>query len=527
MFFDRNNMTFFFTTGNQKVVPGYFCGNGATPASCTAAGISGVTVPMIRTGAQNAGWQLGGAPGYPGTPSLPCVVFGLPSTACPAAQGGTLSVAALDAFAVFAGSPTSYPPQFLSGPCTLDPITQAPTGACGVGSGGIQKNGGLPYAEQASLEIDRQISHGLTIDIAYLYVNSNDLVRGNNLNVPCPLGTSKPNNPYYAQGWLDPSGSLTPCAGTPTLGPFGLGPIFGTLTNPSGLEFGVPSAGNPAPTVSGGLLDYNNNVAYARYNGLTLTAIERLGNYFNLTANYTYSHTIDNGNFTTFINLPPDQFDYAAEQANSNQDLRHRFVTNFTANTPTHGWYRNFVISSIITLQSGSPFTLFPGSDVLGDLAGLSTDRVGGSPIVGNCPSVQNCRTMVPRNTYIGDPLYAWDFHLGRFFQLRENLRMDLAVDAFNLLNRANVEEVQSVYGSPVFCGSPAAIPRHYGDNLTRAIQAGSISCGAQQAAGAPPAWLAIGALPVSIPNSPNPVFGTPRTMLNPRQFQFSARFQF
>ena len=33
---------------------------------------------------------------------------------------------------------------------------------------------------------------------------------------------------------------------------------------------------------------------------------------FNLTANYTYSHTIDNGNFTTFINLPPNQFDYSS-----------------------------------------------------------------------------------------------------------------------------------------------------------------------------------------------------------------------
>ena len=97
----------------------------------------------------------------------------------------------------------------------------------------IQRNARLPYAEQASLQIDRQLGKGLTIEAGFLFVGAHKLVRGNNINVPCPAGTSKPNNPYYAQGLLDPSGSLTPCAGTPTLGPFGLGPFFGYLNNPA------------------------------------------------------------------------------------------------------------------------------------------------------------------------------------------------------------------------------------------------------------------------------------------------------
>jgi len=33
--------------------------------------------------------------------------------------------------------------------------------------------------------------------------------------------------------------------------------------------------------------------------------------------------------------------------------------------------------------------------------------------------------------------------------------------------------------------------------------------------------------LPVSIPGTPNPSFGTARTMLNPRELQFSAKFTF
>jgi len=96
------------------------------------------------------------------------------------------------------------------------------------------------------------------------------------------------------------------------------------------------------------------------------------------------------------------------------------------------------------------------------------------------------------------------------------------------------VDEVTPVYGSPVFCGG--AIPRHYRDATSRSIQAGAVACpfggigvpGGSIAPtpifndfpGAPGAFL-------FIPNNPNPNFGLPRTMLNPRQFQFAARFNF
>jgi outer membrane receptor protein involved in Fe transport len=550
MFFDRNNLTFFFTTGNQKALPGYFCNPPGADPNCAANGFSqGVVVPMIHTGAQNGGWQLSADPGYPGTPSLPCVALGLPGSLCSQLPGTaaqqTFSIAALQALSILGDGPNAYPAVSLTGPCTANPITGAPTGACGVGSGGIQRNARLPYAEQASLEIDRQVGGGLTLQVGYLFVAAHKLVRGNNINVPCPYGTAKPSNPYYAQGLLNPDGSLTACSGAPILGPLGLGPFFNWLgpaspippafappnpllpVNPSGLEFGVPGAVGAPPTLSGGLLDYNNDVANAVYHGLTITALERMGKLFTLTANYTYSHTIDNGNFTTFINLPPNQFDYASERANSNQDVRHHLVTNFTANGPDHSFVRNFQFSSIITLQSGRPFTLFAGDNTFGDVAGLSTDRVGG--LGGVCTSVSNCNTTIARNTYVGDPLYSLDLRVARYFRFGERMRLDLTVDAFNLLNRANVDEVNYIYGSPAFCGASPAVPKHYKDATTLAIQQGnaSVSCATQQAAAAPPAWLALGLLPVSVPNAPNPNFGQPRTMLNPRQLQFALKFSF
>jgi|HubBroStandDraft_1064217.scaffolds.fasta_scaffold01741_4 Carboxypeptidase regulatory-like domain/TonB-dependent Receptor Plug Domain/TonB dependent receptor len=527
IFTDRNNMTFFFTTGNQKTIPGYFCNPPSADPNCTAATPT-VVIPMIQKGAANGGWQLSAQPGYPGTPAIPC---GPP---CAGLPGGTISLAALTATSILLGAP--YDAVSLTGPCTL--TAQGPAGACGVGSGGIQRTGRLPYSEQASLEIDRTIGRGLTLNVGYLFVAAHKLVRGNNINVPCVAGASKPQNPSDAQGLVNPDGSLTDCTGAPVIGPLGLGPFFSSLANPAGLEFGVPSAASPAPTLSAGLLDYNNNVANAAYNGLTVTAIERAGQYFNLTANYTYSHTIDNGNFTTFINLPQNQFNYAAERASSNQDARQRFVANFTASTPSQSFLRNFQFSSIITLQSGRPFTLFAGNNTFGDVAGGSTDRVGGPPVpvaAGCAVSAALCTTTVGRNTYIGDPLYDWDGRISRFFQIREHLRLDLMVDVFNFLNRANVDEITSVYGSPVFCGTTPVVPRRYNDSATRAIQQGLVSCASQTAATVGPAplnfpggaFIADGLLPVSIPDAPNPVFGLPRTVFNPRQFQFAAKFSF
>jgi hypothetical protein len=180
---------------------------------------------------------------------------------------------------------------------------------------------------------------------------------------------------------------------------------------------------------------------------------------------------------------------------------------------------------------------LYPGANVLGDLAGLDTDRVGGPPVTGSCTSVTHCAPAIGRNTYLGAAFYAWDLRLSRDFKLREAKTLDISVDSFNLLNHPNMDELNSIYGSPVFCGATPTIPKHFNDATSRAIQQGapSVSClaGGQVAAGnagSPISGLAFildGLLPVGIPNAPNPVFGTQRTMFNPRQFQFSAKFSF
>jgi hypothetical protein len=531
IFFDRQNLTFFFGPNTQKIVAGYQCGNHLAEASalvqtfCASPGVQPQEFPNIQShlGQSVQGYQIFGFPASQG------------------AAGKAASVIATGGYDAYTGSGLPTGTVALAGTCFSDD-------ACGVGEGGMDHNSRTPYAEQASVEVDHQFGGGLAINLGYLFVGAHKLVRGNNINIPCPVGTTKAGTTDSAAvpGLVNPDGSFSPCTGTPTPGSgalAGLAPFFGGIFN-SGLQ-----------TLSGGLEDYNNDVADAIYHGGTVTVIERVKN-FNLTANYTYSHTIDNGNFTTFINLPVNQFDFTNERANSNQDARHRLVTNFTATGPESMWWtRHFTLSSIITLQSGRPFTMFYGNNTLNDVAGGATDRVGGAPLNTNCPSVTDCSTMISRNTYIGDPLYAWDLHLGRYFQLTEHVKLNVSVDAFNLLNRSNVDEVTSVYGSPVFCGgvngAKPVIPRHYRDGTSRFIESGSgggITCpngvaGETPVFAAPPAppGIQVGNLAVTpitpigpipgdslfIPDSPNATFGLPRTMLNPRQFQFAAKFSF
>jgi hypothetical protein len=239
---------------------------------------------------------------------------------------------------------------------------------------------------------------------------------------------------------------------------------------------------------------YLDNTGVSVYHGGNIALSGRMGQHFRFNANYTYSHTMDDGTFTTFVSTPQDLYRRDLERADSVQDVRHRFVANFVAHGPDKPILRNFELSNILNLQSGRPFTIFVGNDINNDTNPV-TDRVG----------------LARRNSYRGDHLYANDIRLAYKFKVAEHDRVELAVDAFNVFNRQNVDEVTSVYGGGTidFCG---ATPQRFGDAASLAIQNGTVGCNGATNGGAP---------------APNPLFGTPRTMFNPRQLQFSAKFTF
>ncbi len=400
IFFDRYNLGFLFVTFPQR------------PPSQVIDLVNGLPVilPGPRQGAQTAVWALNQEPFIPG-----------------------LFDAAVDARTLLRTG--QVPQNFFNSPGR---------GLLTVAVDGVDPRSRTSYSEQASLEINREIGKGLTVSAGYLFVSAHKLVRAENLNVPCPVGTTTTKR--------DSNNVITSCSGAPA----------GKDSFPGVLEYNA------------GLVYYTDNSGNSIFHGLTLQASERAGNYFRLNANYTFSRTLDDGTFTTFVSTPQDLYKRFLERANSNQDIRHRFIANFIATAPEKSFLRNFELSSIVTAQSARPFTIFVGFDANGDTNPV-TDRVG----------------TAARNTYFGDKLVSVDLRLSRYFQLREHLRLQVIAEAFNLFNRANVDEVFSVYFAPTFIGSQ---PRHYKDGVV---------------------------------DPANPGFGSPRTTFNPRQFQFAAKFSF
>jgi Carboxypeptidase regulatory-like domain/TonB dependent receptor len=323
----------------------------------------------------------------------------------------------------------------------------------------VDRNQRNPYTEQASLSIDRQIGKSLTVSAGYLFVAGHHLVRPIDLNVaPHVARETGTNKDIYAFAINDPNTPAPP----------------GGSNGTNGIFYFTDSTGNSV------------------YHGMTLQATENVGKYFRLHANYTFSRALDDGTYLVFVDTPQSNDQRFLERALSNQNVTHRFVTDFVVDAPEHSFLRNFQLSNIITVQSPRPFTLFVGFDANND-GNPVTDRVGTSG----------------RNTYRGDNLRSWDLRVSRVIHFSERYQLQLMADVFNLLNRPNVDEVYSVYGTYDFCGG--LVPHHYKDAVSFMAQSGA----------------QFGTCPPGGPPAPNALFGTPRTTLNPRQFQFAAKLSF
>jgi outer membrane receptor protein involved in Fe transport len=424
IFDDRYNLSFFFVTHPQRAVT--FCMN--APCSQT------YPLPGVRDGGLNATYSLSQLPFIPSSP------FGIEPA---------------DAAANLIRFGTYQPVQM---------VTNLFTGKVSpVGDGAVARDSKIPYSEQGSLEIDREIGHGLVVNAAYMFVSAHHQVRAENLNV-CPVAGA-------------------------TTGPYTCAPAPAPLPG-----FAAGKSNFSGVLIPVGLLYYTDNSGNSVYHGLTLSATERAGQLLRFNANYTFSKTLDDGTFTTFVSTPQDLYNRASERANSNQDIRNRFVGNFTLTGPQKTFLRNTELSGIVTLDGARPFTMFVGFDANGDTNPV-TDRVGNAT----------------RNSYWGDTLKSVDFRLSQHFNFRERERIEFAVDVFNMFNRPNVNEVTSVYGTYNFCGG--TVPVRYKDAASLAIQSDPNSF--------------IGSCPAAGPPFPSPIFGAARTMFNPRQFQFSLKYSF
>ncbi|MGC2696267.1 MAG: carboxypeptidase regulatory-like domain-containing protein [Candidatus Angelobacter sp.] len=217
------------------------------------------------------------------------------------------------------------------------------------------------------------------------------------------------------------------------------------------------------------------------WNGLLVDYNKRMSHHFSAGVSYTWSKGIDDGPNPSFVLIPQDSQNIKAERAISSDSVGQRFVLNTTIDGPTqmNHLVNNFHFSTIVTLQSPNYFTKFAGFDANGDIFG-NNDRVG----------------IEPRNTFKGDSYQTMDLRIARTFKATERLQLEAMAEAFNLFNTVNVRFFNTVYGAADFCNFN---PTAQGCSPTQNFLEGS----------------------------PNPNYGTPRAVFNPRQIQLALRLNF
>jgi carboxypeptidase family protein len=224
---------------------------------------------------------------------------------------------------------------------------------------------------------------------------------------------------------------------------------------------------------------------YSVYHGVTLKLARRLARGLSYSAAYTLSKAIDDasdpGATVAETNLPQNVYKLTSERARSSFDHRHRFVGQVmyalpdpSRQTPLAALGRGWRVNGIVTLQSGSPFTVNLGTDRANIGSGpAQRPNVSCDPNVLANPSPSawfntNCFSLPApytfgdsgRNSVIGPGYADVDTGFEKDVLFSRGLRLQLRWEIFNLFNRANFDTPNRTFGTAnfgrIFSAEPA-----------------------------------------------------------------------
>ena len=276
-----------------------------------------------------------------------------------------------------------------------------------------------PYSQQASAGAEYLLAKNLTLRADYLFVHGLRLPRTVNVNL--------------------------------------LPPVVLTLANAPSL--GVP---NPTPQQIGrevftpGRLDTRFNDIYqlqdgagSTYNGASLTLTRRMSEELEFSASYTLSKTFDDA--SEFDEQPQNPFNLRAENAVSRQHQQERFVVNALWDLPigeeeekkgksedSTSWltrtFSHIEMATIFTAGSGRP---------VNPLTGLDSNQSHAFPL--SSRPLEFARNSIRTPTTV-----SMDFRVLKYFPFGDSRRLDLVAEFFNLFNRANVAQINPVFGQDI-----------------------------------------------------------------------------
>jgi len=220
----------------------------------------------------------------------------------------------------------------------------------------------------------------------------------------------------------------------------------------------------------------------ADYNGLELQLKQRMSHGLSYSLGYTFSHGLANfRDNLTAGQLPQNSYDYGAEMGNSVFDIRSRFVGNFIWELPfgqgkrfmsgdgaAARWLGGWQFNGIVTMQTGTPFSVTANNDGLVD---------GNNPVYANCigdphagatrnhnlytttgfiinpaafsqPGPGQFGTCAPYQFY-GPGIQMWDLSLFKQFKFTERYQLQFRTEFFNAFNHPNFGNPNADIGSP------------------------------------------------------------------------------
>lgn len=230
----------------------------------------------------------------------------------------------------------------------------------------------------------------------------------------------------------------------------------------------------PNPNV--GVITRLETAASSNYHGMVNTVSWR-SNGLMVTGAYTWAKSIDqvsdipNSNLQLPANvLPLDPNNWSLNRGPADTDIRHLGSFSYLWDLPQLGRSRvisGWQLSGTVSLRSGLPVTLYSGTDTP---LGVNTNRIlgvsgavvqtgdGAQPIAlaagvtkASLTPAAGTYGSLGRNTHRSGNLMQWNAGLQRRFALAESVAIQVRMEMFNLLNRANYDVPDAVLSSPTF----------------------------------------------------------------------------
>jgi hypothetical protein len=265
----------------------------------------------------------------------------------------------------------------------------------------------MPYTDQLSLGVERQLRSDLSVSADYVHAFGRDQLMAVALN-PTLRATTSVTSPNVRQG----SATLS------------------TIT--AGLQQTYPGF---AP-FTGNVTTYD-NVGQTDYDALMVQVEKRYSNNYMARISYTLAHSRGN---TTGAGIPTSQFQVLDDlnldlnEGPTNFDQRHNLVISGMATLPrtgglTFGW--------VARALSGSPFTIVDQT-IDADRNGTLADPLPAGEYSGSGANPITVDNAGGRNGAYGPGFFKLDLRLGYTLNVLGQRRIELFGEIFNVTNRAN-----------------------------------------------------------------------------------------